>query len=222
LEALAALAVVLERPVLVQQGPVLDLTSVSTEEISRAWSTLEDRPQWAGIEELTVLPSNEVDRGCDPQEEARIRSWAVVELPSGRPVGRWGFGAEDLVSTHNLVAILDEKAETASWRLFLPGSEEVKVPEVTCESDLDSAEGGVARIPAWLSLDLDREGSPGAVLVKLIMGEAARRGVTLWLPNVTRRTLPFVLRLGSKIWVDGFSVPEQEYCRECNTRHPLG
>ncbi|MCD4750268.1 MAG: hypothetical protein K8R59_12930, partial [Thermoanaerobaculales bacterium] len=42
LEALAALAVVLERPVLVQQGPVLDLTSVSTEEISRAWSTLED------------------------------------------------------------------------------------------------------------------------------------------------------------------------------------
>jgi len=203
-ECLVALAELLSCEPLIDEGPSVLLPGAREPEIRRAWLEVGHRPVWAGDEALLVAAASHKPSGSDCRSLAR-RSWPVAELPSGKNVGRFVLTQEVLEPTHDMTLVFETGA---GWTIDLGEGERHAVPEVCDPCELADVETGLARVPGWLTLDLDCEGSPAAVLVKTLSLEAGRRGIVLWVPGVTAKSLPFVMRLQGRIWVDGPAVPE--------------
>ncbi len=203
-ENLAALAKVLGCLPLIDEGPSLLVSGTEANEVHRAWAGLRSRPIWAGPEALQVAVASE--RGVLPGSTACLPgTWVVAELPSGRPVARWTFANGDLDPAEG--RSIQYRDDTGWIARGGDGGPEA-IREVVDPQDLVEHPAGVVRVPGWLTLDLDREGSPGVVLVTALARMADRRGTVLWIPGVTQKSLPLVLRLGGRVWVDGPAVPE--------------
>jgi len=130
----------------------------------------------------------------------------VYELPNGRLVGRWASepGPED---RDVWVAVpVNISGPKCRWRLS-GGGTTAEVDDVLEVADLTRIETAPAvRIPGSLTGNL-RLGTPAGLLVQRLADAAARRGLPLWVPNVTTEALRFALRLPGAVWVDGPAVP---------------
>ncbi len=204
IECLVRLADALGCLPLINEGPSVLLSGVEESDVGRTWAALDCRPIWAGDDALEISAAG--GKGASPGSQRRLSgSWAVAELPSGQGVGRWAFESTGLDPENGLRLVYEAGSD---WTLMGGEGRGEVIPEIVDPHELAVHGVGVARVPGWLTLDLDCEGSPGAVLVKALAREAERVGTVLWIPGVTNRSLPFVLRLGGRIWVDGPAVPE--------------
>ncbi|HSN57249.1 MAG TPA: hypothetical protein VLT32_21455 [Candidatus Sulfomarinibacteraceae bacterium] len=138
--------------------------------------------------------------------EAAIPPQPVHELPSGRAVGYWSTVAGEVPAGAWLAVPAPSDADTTPWRL-LGADDRTVIIEVLLADDLDHLAGAAAvRVPGWFVADL-RPGTPAGLLVARLAEAANRRGLPLWVPNVDRDGLRFVLGLPGTLWVDGPSVP---------------
>lgn len=62
--------------------------------------------------------------------------------------------------------------------------------------------GEAVRVPVWASRR-PRPGNPTGLLLERMAAACERDGVPLWIPLVDRPSLPFVLRLPGRLWLDG-------------------
>ena len=53
------------------------------------------------------------------------------------------------------------------------------------------------------SSEIEREGSPGAVVIEALAREADRSGHTLWIPGVSQAAGAVIRNWGLNVWVDG-------------------
>ena len=184
LELLTALAVALERPAVIGPGPSLLFTGVDGVAIKTAWENLEARPQWAaGSRYLEIGDSNLGVTDC-----LESRSWPVAQWPSGRVVARWN---------------LDVAHKTCPWRLETDDGTVLRAEAVSTRNDLGRATTDIIRVHGIPWSDLERGGSPGAVVVEALAREADRSGHTLWIPGVSRRAGAVIRGWGLGVWVDG-------------------
>ncbi|MEN8165676.1 MAG: hypothetical protein ABFS37_16225, partial [Acidobacteriota bacterium] len=189
LEALTALAAALEQPAVMGQGPALTLTGLNRAEIETAWEGLDCRPPWAGDGGFLVFgePEPEAASGVGtPVFEIRKRP--VAQWPTGRVVAGWSLDPSDL---------------TCPWRLQACDGSALAADGVSTLNDLGQATTDIIRVEGIPSSDLDREGSPGAVVVEALAREADRSGKTLWIPGVSHVAGAIFRRWGLSVWVDG-------------------
>ncbi|RLE18608.1 MAG: hypothetical protein DRJ65_21210 [Acidobacteria bacterium] len=184
LELLAALAVALKRPAVIGPGPSLTLIGFDRIAIETAWQTLAIRPQWAAGNRF--LKIGDSDRGVD--EDIEGRWWPVALLPSGRVVARWK---------------LDVANTMCPWRLETDGGRVLQTDSVCTQPELERSTADVVRIHGMPASDLERDGSPGAIVVEVLAREADRSGQTLWVPGVSRAAGAVIRRWGLDVWVDG-------------------
>lgn len=190
LGALTALAVALKQPALMGPGPSLTLVGLTPAAVVTAWESLDARPLWAA--DGTFL-SIRVGEGEDNTSggggsDGADQMWPVAQWPSGRVVARWRVEPQDT---------------SCPWRLETPDGKALSTESVTTRNGLEQATADILRIGGALSSDLDREGSPGAVVVEALAREADRSGMTLWIPGVTRDAGAVIRRWGVGVWVDG-------------------
>ncbi len=189
LEALTALAVALEQPAVIGPGPALTLTGLNRAEIEKAWECLDGRPPWAGDVDLLVF--GELNFGPAAGVETpgfESRKWPVAHWPSGRIVAEWSLDPSDLA---------------CPWGLEAPEGEALAAEAVSTRNDLGQTTTDIIRVEGIPSSDLDREGSPGAVVVEALAREADRSGQTLWIPGVSQGAGAIIRRWGLSVWVDG-------------------
>ncbi len=184
LEMLAALADVLGRPAVIGPGPSLMLTGVDGALIKRAWEKLETRPQWAAGSRLLKIG----DSNLDANDGFEDMSWPVAHWPSRRAVARWK---------------LDVANTKCPWRLETDGGTALETGAVSTQIELERATADILRIYGVPSSDLERKGSPGAVVVEALARQADRTGHTLWIPGVTRNAGAVIRGWGLGVWVDG-------------------
>lgn len=188
LEVLTALATAVERPAVIGPGPTLTLGGMDRAAVETAWESLDSRPQWAAERRLLVFGDADLEPGSGVASSFEDRWWPVVHWPSGRDVAGW---------------TLDPLNEACPWRL---GTQEGKVlvaEPVSTRDDLERATTGIIRVQGVPSSDLDREGSPGAVVVEVLAREADREGLTLWIPGVSRNAGVVIRGWDLGVWVDG-------------------
>jgi hypothetical protein len=202
---LSALAAVLTRPALLDRGPSLLLLGIGWDEVRAAWSRVTERPVWAGADTITVAPAGKGASGHE-DEGVPVGSWPVAELPSGRVVGRWAFAAAAPTAKRAARFVLDTET---GWSASDGEGRSETVAESVDPAQLHGHEGGVVRVPGWLTSDLERPGTPGAVLVGRLASEAARDETTLWLPGLSAAGVAHALRLEGRLWVDGAGVPDE-------------
>jgi len=155
-----------------------------------------------GLDELTgagrvVAPEVEVPR-------------AVFEIPSGRFLGVWTLGrpASRTAAAGGFVARGGRgPGQRLTWTLETEGGPRRRVPEVLSAAEAAAAgDAAAVRVPGWAAARLGA-GSPGGLLLAGLTGEAADRGLPVWVPNVDGARLHVLLGLGVRLWVDGPAVP---------------
>jgi hypothetical protein len=130
----------------------------------------------------------------------------VMELPTGRQVGRWSSARTTLAEGPGwLAAPAGEPADGRTWRLE-SGGPEVEVVDLDGEVDLASDPREVLRLPGLIGAEL-RRGSPAALLAGRLARHEGRGGRPIWIPSVDIEGVRFVLGLPGPIWVDGPGVP---------------
>jgi hypothetical protein len=184
LEVLGALAVALERTAVIASGPVLSLGGLDRIAIGAAWEDLVARPQWAvGCHFLKIADS---DIGL--RDDIEGQWWPVAQWPSGRVVARWR---------------LDVANTTCPWRLETGGGTVLRTEAVSTRTELERSNADIVRIQGVPSSEIEREGSPGAVVIEALAREADRSGHTLWIPGVSQAAGAVIRRWGLGVWVDG-------------------
>lgn len=156
----------------------------------------------AGVEALmtAVGRDNEIPASTDP------RGFRVMELPSGRQVGRWS--PTDLTGGHdgNWMAVPEIRGgSSVDWRMDDSQGNRLIRESVNSEG-LDHLDQPVIRVPGWIGAAL-QPGRPAALLVECIAGNNARAGRPVWVPSVDADGVRFLLGLPGPIWVDGPGVP---------------
>ncbi len=184
LELLAALAAALERPAVIGPGPSLSLIGLDRIAIETAWESLATRPQWAAGS--CFLEIGDADLGVNENTEGRW--WPVAQWPSGRVVARWK---------------LEVANTTYPWRLETDGGRVLQTDSVCSRIELERSTADIVRIQGVPPSDLERDGSPGAIVVEALAREADRSGQTLWVPGVSRIAGAVIRRWGLDVWVDG-------------------
>lgn len=185
LEVLTALAAAIERPAVIGPGRKLIVTETSRAVVEDCWRNLNARPMWATDSscltfEESDCPSEDSDFPC--------QSLPVVHWPSGRIAGKWRVNPAD---------------PDHPWSLEAGNGKEIRTQAVTTRSHLDSVMIDTVRIHGIPSSDLERDGSPGAIVVEGVAREAGRIGSTLWIPGVSRIAGGVIRRWGLPVWVDG-------------------
>lgn len=189
LEVLTAVAVTLEQPALMSPGPSLTLTGLTPAAVETAWKSLDSRPLWAVDGKiLSIQVGEEEGKNAGGDSSGADQMWPVIQWPSGRGVARWRVEPLD---------------KTCPWRLETLDGDALSSETVTTRNDMSEATGDILRFGGILSSDLDREGSPGAVVVEAVAREADRSGITLWIPGVTPNAGAVIRRWGLGVWVDG-------------------
>jgi len=184
LEVLGALAAALDRPAVIGPGPSLTLGCLHRSAIETAWERLLVRPQWAV--ESCFLKIGESDLGGIGKIDGEW--WPVAQWPSGRIVARWRI---DVANT------------TCPWRLETDGGTVLHTEAVSTRTEMERSTADIVRIHGVPSSEIEREGSPGAVVIEGVAREAERSGQTLWIPGVSQASGVVVRRWGLNVWVDG-------------------
>lgn len=144
-------------------------------------------------------------RDDGPATPGESKGIPVLELPSGRPVGRWsptaaGGRGEGWTAVPEL-----RGGDPDVWRL--EDSEGSRLIRESAGSDeLVRSDQPVLRVPGWVGAAL-QPGRPAALLVECLARNTARLGRPLWVPSVDAEGVRFLLGLSGPIWVDGPGVP---------------
>jgi len=147
-----------------------------------------------------------VGRADEEGPAAEMSPVPVLELPSGRRVGRWKRVEGEPSCRDGWAAGPDPEVEGGSaWRLDV-GGEPRRIVESTIMDDLDRSREEILRVPGWFGAAL-QPGRPAALLVEKLACCDARRGRPLWVPSVDADGVRFLLGLPGPIWVDGPGVP---------------
>ncbi len=198
--ALLRLADVLGVPPILATGPELLAVGLDAPPVWAAWSETV-----AGDLEVPGEPPSVIsDDGPAPLVRGVPRPRPVYELPRGRRLGSWWI--EPLAAETDGWMAVPGTAPGRPWRLMAASAVE-EIGPASSPAAVASSSRPVLRVPGWMSADL-RPGSPSAVLLERLAGEAGRTGTVLWVPGVDASGLQVVLRLGIPVWVDGPAVPE--------------
>jgi len=184
---------------------------------------MDDRPCGSQIPappictELTSLAGFEGGAGVDAlitavgrDDGERIsgdpKGFRVMELPSGRQVGRWSTTEAAAGCESDWMAFPEIRGErSVHWRI--KDSEESRlIRESMSSRGLDRLDQPVIRMPGWIGAAL-QPGRPASLLVESVAGNDARAGRPLWVPSVDADGVRFLLGLPGPIWVDGPGVP---------------
>ena len=131
----------------------------------------------------------------------------VLEIPSGRRVGRWSPSPEATADGPGWLAVpVRDSLEGGSWRLVGEDGSSETVVESISPSDQEGGEQMVIRIPGFIGAEV-RRGSPAGLLVERLARLATRVDRPLWVPSVDAEGVRFLLGLPGPIWVDGPGVP---------------
>jgi len=153
----------------------------------------------------TVLAAG-VGAGRGEQVSADL-SLPVLEIPSGKKVGRWSPSPESTADGPGWLAVpAPDSREGTCWRLVGEDGSSETVVESISPSDQEGGEQMVIRIPGFIGAEL-RRGSPAGLLVERLARLATRVGRPLWVPSVDAEGVRFLLGLPGPIWVDGPGVP---------------
>jgi hypothetical protein len=215
---LAELAIGLQAPPAVLPWPAVMLADRGERRILEAWKPLaagagrpaddlvvsEVEPGARGV--AAAVYSTLLERVEHLRAVKTVSIEPVYELPNGRLIGRWASepGPEDRDVW--VAAPINISGPKCRWRLT-GGGIAAEVDDVLEVADLTRIETAPAvRVPGSLTGNL-RLGTPAGLLVQRLADAAARRGLPLWVPNVTTEALRFALRLPGTVWVDGPAVP---------------
>lgn len=205
-------------------GPVLLVAVRDRPELEAAWREETDSSSSIPRTPPAII---ELSAALDPAEDAapveRVLAavagrWSeepvgsvvtppVLELPSGRRVGRWSRSIDAPAGGPGWLATPVAGVGGADrWRFAADdGSAEILTDSIL-PSDQASAGQSVIRVPGWIGAGL-RFGSPAGLLVDRLAGHERRAGRPLWVPNVDDAGVRFLLTLPGPIWVDGPGVP---------------
>ncbi len=184
LELLGALAEALERPAVIGPGPSLSLGGSDRVAIETAWENLATRPQWAAGGYFLDFG----DSDLSVTDDIKGRWWPVALWPSAKVVARWK---------------LDAANTTCPWRLETDRGVALQTEAVCTQAELERSNADIVRIHRVLSSEIEREGSPGAVVIEALARRADRSGHTLWIPGVSPVAGAVIRRWGLGVWVDG-------------------
>jgi len=218
---LAELAAAVGAPPAILPWPALLLVDREAAGVSEAWWELASEIGGAvpnlAVAPLTVsamrekgMPDAAYEVLLQGSAEAGVAGllgpYPVHELPLGRRVGWWAGDGGERPAGGWLATPSEVRAERCRWALEGEGGGRI-VEEVLSAAEVAEAEGAAAvRIPGWACGGL-RSGAPAGLLVARLADEAMRRGLPLWIPNVSEESLRFVLGLPGTLWVDGPAVP---------------
>ncbi len=218
---LAELATELSCPPALVPGPALVVGAAVAADVRRRFAAV-TRRRGLTTEGVRVVPFPEPVGRCDVSMAA-VTALAgaseadpddtpegfppqpVHELPGGGRVGWWRPRKGPATSGPEWTAWPSGPNDGGfEWRQRLPHGGEATVADVV---RVDQVAPPAVRLPGWVSVTA-RAGSPAGLLAERMAAAAKRAGSALWLPQVPREALHFVLSLPGTIWIDGPAVPE--------------
>ena len=164
-----------------------------------------DRPKNHRVTVEDVL-AGLVGEGWGEQKRSDL-NLPVLELPSGRGVGRWSTSTGAAARGSGWLAVPAEQCKDgSSWNLVHEDGTSEIVVETISPSDPEGDGQSVIRVPGWIGAEL-RRGRPAGLLVEKLVRYAIRVGRQVWVPSVDAEGVRFLLTLPGPIWVDGPGVP---------------
>jgi hypothetical protein len=164
-----------------------------------------DFPADSGIRIDRVLAA--VSAAWDEAGQPAEFSNPVLEIPSGRRVGRWSLtrGTGDEEGSLQ-AAPLQPHRDRSLWEVVsCDGSREVIAESISL--DWDGVAGQtLIRAPGFVGAAL-RHGSPAGLLIEGLARHPVRAGRPIWVPSVDAEGVRLLLGLGGPFWVDGPGVP---------------
>ncbi len=164
-----------------------------------------DRAAETGIRIDRILAAVTAGRG----EAGRAPEFGlpVLEIPSGRNVGRWSLTRGTGADQAPWCAFPQQPdRDPSSWKIVsADGSREEISESVSLEND-EVVGQSVIRAPGFAGAVL-RRGSPAGLLIEGLARHPARAGRPIWVPSVDAEGVRFLLGLAGPFWVDGPGVP---------------
>lgn len=132
----------------------------------------------------------------------------VLELPTGRAVGRWSMDPNGGTVGDGWLAVPDLAVGPGqgSWLMLRQGHPTSTIIESALPDEGVPPDQGVVRLPGHVGARL-RKGTPAALLVERWAVSEHRAGRPLWVPGVDADAVRLLLGLPGPIWVDGPGVP---------------
>ncbi len=218
---LAELATALRCPPALVPGPALVVPAPAAGDVRRRFAAV-TRRRGLVTEGVRVVPFPKPVQRCDVSMAAvtvlaeasegqpedtpgGFPAQPVHELPTGGRVGWWRPRKGPATSGPEWTAWPTSPNDGGfEWRQRLAHGGEADVADAV---RVDQVAPPAVRLPGWVSVTA-RAGSPAGLLAERMAGAAHRAGCALWLPEVAREALHFVLSLPGTIWIDGPAVPE--------------
>lgn len=151
---------------------------------------------------LAVATAGRDDADCSPEF-----SDPVLELPSGRCVGRWSLTpstADDGSTWH--ASPRQGDSDGSCWQIVSADGASEAIAESTSLDGDEVARQSVIRAPGFVGATL-RRGSPAGHLIEGLARHSARAQRPIWVPSVDSEGVRFLLGLTGPFWVDGPGVP---------------
>jgi len=131
----------------------------------------------------------------------------VLEMPSGRQVGRWAVSIAIAADGPGWLAVPEEGCRDGDrWQLIEEDGIRIMVVDSVSPTDRGDGERAVIRVPGWIGAEV-RRGSPAGLLVDRLARHEGRGDRPLWVPSADAEAVQFLLGLPGPIWVDGPGVP---------------